>query len=229
MGSPLLHYRPMGSIAARAGARRSAAALILWGAASWVAAAQAPYADAWDPAAVAVAEAAVARLGAKAFLEIRATVVDIKGMATGIGGGTSGIVATVQQVRQAMQDLGATETAIEVRVDLPADVLFDFDKATIRPDAAQALGKLATVIRGFPSSQVLLEGHTDSVGNDAYNQSLSERRADAVKTWLVGKEALEAARFRTQGFGESKPVASNDTDQGRQKNRRVVAVIHKHP
>jgi outer membrane protein OmpA-like peptidoglycan-associated protein len=219
----------MGSIAAHAAARRSLAALILWTAASWAAAAQAPYADAWDPAAVAAAEAAVARLGARTFLEIRATVVDIKGMATGIGGGTSGIVATVQQVRQAMQDLGATETAIEVRVDLPADVLFDFDKASIRPDAAQALGKLATVIRGFPSAQVLLEGHTDSVGNDAYNQSLSERRADAVKTWLVGKEALEAARFRTQGFGESKPVASNDTDQGRQKNRRVVAVIHKQP
>jgi outer membrane protein OmpA-like peptidoglycan-associated protein len=205
----------------------AAAALIVWVAASWAAAAQAPYADAWDPAAVAAAEAAVARLGDKTFLEIRATVVDIKGMATGIGGGTSGIVATVQQVRQAMQDLGATETAIEVRVDLPADVLFDFDKATIRTDAAQALGKLATVIRGFPSAQVLLEGHTDSVGNDAYNQSLSERRADAVKTWLVGKEALDAGRLRTQGFGESKPVASNDTDQGRQKNRRVVAVIHK--
>jgi len=230
MGSPVLHYRHMGSIAARAGARRSAAALILWGATSWAAAAaQAPYADAWDPAAVAAAEAAVARLGARTFLEIRATVVDIKGMATGIGGGTSGIVATVQQVRQAMHDLGATETAIEVRVDLPADVLFDFDKATIRPDAAQALAKLATVIRGFPSAQVLLEGHTDSVGNDAYNLSLSERRADAVKTWLAGKEALDAARFRTQGFGKSKPVASNDTDQGRQRNRRVVAVIHKQP
>jgi outer membrane protein OmpA-like peptidoglycan-associated protein len=204
-------------------------AAIAWNAASFAAAAAAPYADAWDPAAVAAAEAAVARLGAKTFLEIRPTVMDIKGMATGIGGGTSGIVATVQQVRQAMQDLGATETAIEVRVDLPADVLFDFDKATIRPDAAQALGKLATVIRGFPSAQVLLEGHTDSMGNDAYNQSLSERRADAVKTWLVGKEALDAARFRTQGFGETKPVASNDTEQGRQKNRRVVAVIHKRP
>ena len=220
----------MGSIAARAGALRSGIALVLWGAASWSAASgPPPYADAWDPAAVAAAEAAVARLGPKTFLEIQATVLDIKGMATGIGGGTSGIVATVQQVRQAMQDLGATETAIEVRVDLPADVLFDFDKATIRPDAAQALGKLATVIRGFPSAQVLLEGHTDSVGNDAYNQSLSERRADAVKVWLVGKESLDAARFRTQGFGETKPVASNDTDQGRQKNRRVVAVIHKQP
>src|SRR5436189_1488786 len=116
----------MRSIAARAGALRSGIALILWGAASWAAAAQAPYADAWDPAAVAAAEAAVARLGPKTFLEIQAIVLDIKGMATGIGGGTSGIVATVQQVRQAMQDLGATETAIEVRVDLPADVLFDF-------------------------------------------------------------------------------------------------------
>ena len=198
-------------------------------AASLAAAAEAPYADPWEPAAVAAAEAAVARLGARTFLEIRATVVDIKGMATGIGGGTSGIVATVQQVRQAMQDLGATETPIEVRVDLPADVLFDFDKATIRPDAAQALARLATVIRGFPSAQVLLEGHTDSKGNDAYNQTLSERRAEAVKTWLTGKESLGAAPLKTQGFGESKPVASNDTEEGRQKNRRVTAVIRKQP
>ena len=128
-----------------------------------------------------------------------------------------------------MQDLGATETPIEVRVDLPADVLFDFDKATIRPDAAQALARLATVIRGFPSAQVLLEGHTDSMGNDAYNLSLSQRRAEAVKTWLTGKESLAAAPLKTQGFGESKPVASNDTEQGRQKNRRVTAVIRKQP
>jgi outer membrane protein OmpA-like peptidoglycan-associated protein len=196
-------------------------------AASLAAAAEAPYADPWEPAAVAAAEAAVTRLGAKTFLEVRATVLDIKGMAAAIGGGTSGIVATVQQVRQAMQDLGATETPIEVRVELPADVLFDFDKATIRPDAAQALGKLATVIRGFPSAQVMLEGHTDSKGNDAYNQSLSERRADAVKAWLVSKESLDAALFKTQGLGETRPVAGNDTDEGRQKNRRVVAVIRK--
>jgi outer membrane protein OmpA-like peptidoglycan-associated protein len=204
-------------------------ALIAWGAASGTIAAEAPYADAWDAAAVAAAEAAAARLGPKTFLEIRSSVLDIKGLALGIAGSAGGIVATVQQVRQAMQDLGATETPIEVRVDLPADVLFDFDKATIRSDAAQALAKLATVIRGFPSAQVLLEGHTDSVGNDAYNLSLSERRAEAVKAWLSGKESIDVSRFKTQGFGESKPVASNDADDGRQKNRRVTAVIRKQP
>jgi outer membrane protein OmpA-like peptidoglycan-associated protein len=204
-------------------------AFIAWGAASAAIAAEAPYADAWDAAAVAAAEASAARLGPKTFLEIRASVLDIKGLTLGVAGAAGGIVATVQQVRQAMQDLGATETPIEVRVDLPADVLFDFDKATIRSDAAQALAKLATVIRGFPSAQVLLEGHTDSKGNDAYNQSLSERRANAVKDWLSGKESIDVSRFKTQGLGESKPVASNDTDDGRQKNRRVTAVIRKQP
>jgi len=211
----------------RSNRARAMVAAIACGAASFAAAAEAPYADAWDPAAVAAAEAAVSRLGAKPALEIRATVLNITGFALGLSGGAGGIVATVQQVRQAMQDLGATETPLEVRVDLPADVLFDFDKATIRPDAAQALAKLATVIRAFPSGQVLLEGHTDSVGNDAYNQTLSERRAEAVKAWLVGKEGLDASRLKTQGFGESKPVVSNDTDDGRQKNRRVVAIIRK--
>lgn len=206
---------------------RTLLAAIACGAASFAAGSETPYADPWDPAAVAAAEAAVLRLGAKPFVEIRVTVVDIKGMATGVGGGASGIVATVQQVRQAMQDLGATETPIEVRVDLPADVLFDFDKATIRPDAAQALARLATVIRGFPSARVMLEGHTDAKGNDAYNQSLSLRRAEAVKAWLSGKESIDASKLQTQGFGKSKPVASNDTDEGRQKNRRVVAIIRK--
>jgi outer membrane protein OmpA-like peptidoglycan-associated protein len=190
-------------------------------------AAQAPYPDAWDPAAVSAAEAAVARLGAKRSLDVRASVLAITGLPLSLSGGGTGVVATVQQVRQAMQDLGATETALEVRVDLPADVLFDFDKAIIRPDAAQALTRLATVIRAYPRGRTRLEGHTDSAGNDRYNDALSKRRADAVKAWLVQKEGLAAGRLEASGFGERRPVAANDTDEGRQKNRRVSALIRK--
>jgi outer membrane protein OmpA-like peptidoglycan-associated protein len=190
-------------------------------------AAQAPYADAWDPAAVSAAEAAVARLGAKRSLDVHASVLAITGLPLGISGGGTGVVATVQQVRQAMQDLGATETAIEVRVDLPADVLFDFDKASIRPDAAQALTRLATVIRAYPAGRTRLEGHTDSAGNDSYNDALSRRRAEAVKAWLVEKENIGRDRLEAAGFGERRPVAPNDTEVGRQKNRRVSALIQK--
>ncbi len=186
-----------------------------------------PYADPWAPSTEAAAEAAVARLGTNRALNIVPSVLAIRGLTVGVAGQGSGIVATVQQVRQAMQSLGAQETNLEVRVALPADVLFDFDKADIRNDAAAALAQLATVVRAYPAGRVELEGHTDSKGDDAYNQRLSLRRAESVKLWLAEREGIAAERFTTRGAGESRPVASNDDDAGRQKNRRVEVVIHK--
>lgn len=185
-------------------------------------AADPPYADAWDPAAQAAAEAAAAKLGGKPALDLVFPVLEIRGL-------QSGIVSTVQEVRQAMRDLGATETDLEVRVELPADVLFDFDKAEIRSDAARALAQLATLIRAYPSGSATLEGHTDSKGDDAYNQRLSERRAESVGRWLVEREGIDAGRLTPRGWGESKPVAGNEDDAGRQRNRRVEVVIRKAP
>jgi outer membrane protein OmpA-like peptidoglycan-associated protein len=191
-------------------------------------AAETPYAGGpWDPATEAAAEAAVARLGARRALDLRPVVLAIRGLAGGVAGAGRAIVATVQEVRQAMRALGAEETAVEVRVDLPADVLFDFDKADVRSDAAQALARLATLIRGYPAGRVDIEGHTDAKGDDAYNRRLSERRAESVKRWLVEREAIAAERLATRGAGESRPVADNATDAGRQKNRRVEVVIQK--
>ncbi|HVF59782.1 MAG TPA: OmpA family protein [Thermoanaerobaculia bacterium] len=208
--------------------RRLAALLLIAAAGSAPAAAQPAYLDPWDPATVAAAEAAVARLGpARGAVGLRASVLAIPGLTLGIGGGGTGLVASVQELEAAKRDLGAQETALVVRVELPADVLFDFDKAEIRADAAGALGQLATVLRGFPNGTARLEGHTDAKGDDAYNQRLSERRAAAVKTWLVEREGLDAGRLTTRGWGESKPAASNDDDAGRQKNRRVSVIIKK--
>lgn len=187
-----------------------------------------PYAAGpWDRATEVAAEAAAARLGAQRALGIEPSVLQIQGLTSGIGGASQGIVATVQEVHQAMQALGATESALEVKVDLPADVLFNFDKADVRSDAAAALGRLATVIRGYPGGRVEIEGHTDSKGNAAYNQKLSERRAEAVKRWLAEREGIAADRLGTRGAGASRPVADNSTDAGRQKNRRVEVVIQK--
>ena len=184
-------------------------------------AADAPYATGpWDPATEAAAEAAVARLGPRRFVAIQATVVNV-------GGLTAGVTASVQQVRQAMQDLGAKETDLEVHVELPADVLFDFDKADIRADAASALASVATIIRAYPSGSAALEGHTDAKGDDTYNQRLSERRAESVRRWLADNERIDAGKLSARGWGERRPVATNDTDQGRQKNRRVEVVIRK--
>jgi len=193
----------------------------------------ATYEDPWSPATEQAAEAAVARLGANTShavvsqtREIVAKTHEITGLVSGLANATHEVQGEVQDLVVAKRDLGAQESEIEVRVELPADVLFDFDKADIRADAAHALAELATVIRAYKGA-VRLEGHTDSKGAAEYNQKLSERRAASVRQWLVEREQISAERMTTQGFGKTKPVASNDTDAGRQKNRRVEVVIRK--
>lgn len=103
-------------------------------------------------------------------------------------------------------------------------VNFDFDKATIRKDAAQILDEAASTLKDEGSVGVVVVGHTDSRGTDAYNQKLSERRADAVASYL-SKKGVSASRLSTKGLGESQPVASNDTDEGRAQNRRVELLV----
>lgn len=139
----------------------------------------------------------------------------------------------VQDMGGKVQDLQVKETGEEIRIDLAADVLFDFDKANLRPAAQQTLHQAAGIIQDKAKGAVRIEGHTDSKGNDAYNQKLSERRAASVKTWFTDKEGLSKVQFSTQGFGAKKPVASNtkpdgsDDPDGRQKNRRVEIIIKK--
>lgn len=99
-------------------------------------------------------------------------------------------------------------------------VNFDFDKATIRPDAKVVLDEAASILGKNASAKVSVEGHTDAVGADAYNQKLSDRRAAAVVQYLTGK-GVAGSRLSSKGFGESKPVASNETKDGRAMNRRV--------
>lgn len=175
----------------------------------------------WSPETEAAAEAAVSRLGAKRALDLRPSILNIVGLEA------RGIVATVQGLQAAKRALNAQESAIEIRINFPAEVLFDFDKSDVRADAATALSQLATIIRANPSGQTRLEGHTDSVGDDSYNQALSERRAVSVKKWLVEREQIDGAKLITRGWGEARPVAPNDTDLNRQKNRRLEAIVEK--
>jgi len=106
------------------------------------------------------------------------------------------------------------------KVTLAADVLFDFDKAVIKPAGKSKLDDLAAKIRGINLEVVIAIGHTDAIGSDAYNQKLSVRRAESVKSYLVSK-GVEPNRIYTEGKGEKQPVASNKTKDGRAKNRRV--------
>lgn len=115
------------------------------------------------------------------------------------------------------------------KVTLAADTLFDFDQATIKAGGAGKLDQLVESLKGVPIDVVIAIGHTDSRGADAYNQRLSLARAESVKGYLVSK-GIPADRIRTEGRGESQPVASNDTAEGRALNRRVdIEVVQARP
>ncbi len=109
-----------------------------------------------------------------------------------------------------------------------ADILFDFDKATLKRDVEFGLVKVATVLNQFPEMKIQVEGHTDNVGKPDYNLELSKRRAKAVYDFLVGQEVVPE-RMTVEGYGMTRPVADNSTDEGRAKNRRVDLVIQENP
>jgi outer membrane protein OmpA-like peptidoglycan-associated protein len=143
------------------------------------------------------------------------------------------LVFKVEDIGGKVADLQLKETDTEIRIELAADVLFDFDKADIRRDARNALKQVGDVIKEKGKGTVRIEGHTDSKGSDAYNRKLSERRANSVRDSLVKNEGLKNVRFATAGLGAKKPAVSNtkpdgsDDPEGRQKNRRVEIVIGK--
>jgi outer membrane protein OmpA-like peptidoglycan-associated protein len=143
-----------------------------------------------------------------------------------------GITARSEKIQATLKELGAKETDTEYLIELPGDILFDFDKWTIREDAEETLFKVGEIIRAsqYP---VAIIGHTDSKGAEAYNLELSKKRAEAVKQWLVSQAEIDSSRIETTGKGESEPVVPNtnpdgsDNPEGRQKNRRVEIRIRK--
>jgi outer membrane protein OmpA-like peptidoglycan-associated protein len=170
-----------------------------------------------DPDDAAVQAAAHAALGGAKILDINGPVRDVVGITRGI--------------ESVLKDLNAKVTDREIRIELAADVLFDFDKADLRAEAFPSLEKVAEVLRSHAGSPVTIEGHTDGKGTDAYNVPLSEKRAQAVREWLVKKGGAAAAKIATKGWGKSKPIVSNtrpdgsDDPEGRKKNRRVEITV----
>jgi outer membrane protein OmpA-like peptidoglycan-associated protein len=131
--------------------------------------------------------------------------------------------AEVDELLSQLSDLKAKQTERGIVLTM-GDVLFAFDKATLSPEAFRNVDKLADFLRKHPNRSVLIEGHTDSVGSDEYNLDLSGKRADAVKNALVAKGVGEE-RITPKGYGKKYPVASNNTSDGRQLNRRVEVVV----
>jgi outer membrane protein OmpA-like peptidoglycan-associated protein len=131
--------------------------------------------------------------------------------------------AQLADAQQQLADLKAQQTERGTVLTL-GDVLFDTGQATLKPGADLSLNRLAAYLKAHPQTRILIEGHTDSRGSDAYNDALSERRAQAVATALISRGIPEDA-VRAVGRGKAYPIASNDTEAGRQQNRRVEIVL----
>ena len=155
----------------------------------------------------------------------------ITGLNNGLENSGSGLQADAKDLAVALVDLKADVTETEIQVNLSADVLFDFDKSSIKPEADAALQKVALIIAEKRKGNVIITGHMDAKGSDSYNQKLSEQRAQSVRQWFVAKGNLSGDVILTLGMGEGDPVAPNansdgtDNPEGRKLNRRVGIVI----
>lgn len=145
-------------------------------------------------------------------------------------GGTAGAIIGHQMDQQAKEldgdlanaDVERVGEGIVVKFD--SGILFDFDSSDLRPTARNNLTELAASLQKYPKTNVMIVGHTDAQGTDDYNMNLSYRRANSAAQYLMG-QGVSRSRIQTAGRGETEPIASNDTEAGRQENRRVEVAI----
>jgi len=146
-------------------------------------------------------------------------------------GGAAGMIIGHQMDKQAAELKQNIPGAIVervgegIQVTFASGLLFDFDSDVVRSEARTNLRNLASSLDKYPGSELLIVGHTDSVGTDGYNLGLSERRAEAAASYLAG-QGVNRSRIAARGLGETEPVAPNDSDAGRSKNRRVEVAIY---
>ncbi|MFJ3007542.1 OmpA family protein [Pseudomonas fluorescens] len=145
------------------------------------------------------------------------------GLGVNFGGGGKPAPAPVPAPEPVAEAPVEAPVAEVVRVEL--DVKFDFDKSVVKPNSYADIKNLADFMKQYPATHTTVEGHTDSVGPDAYNQKLSQRRADAVKKVLTQQYGVDSSRVNSVGYGKTRPVADNSTEAGRAVNRRVEAQV----
>lgn len=146
-----------------------------------------------------------------------------------VGGGAGAVIGHKmdQQAKEIQQEVPNAEVHREgegIIVTFNSNVLFAFDKSDLTDQAKSTIGDLNTILQKYPDENVLVIGHTDDVGTDAYNQALSERRASAVSSYLTS-QGVSSSRVSTKGMGESDPKVANDTEAHRAENRRVEFVL----
>jgi outer membrane protein OmpA-like peptidoglycan-associated protein len=143
---------------------------------------------------------------------------------TGFGPAIDNVTVTALDTKQPLR---VVESEKEIQISLGAEVLFDSGRFSLKPAAADALQKVAVLLKSYGNQPIAIAGHTDTVGRPEANQTLSENRATAVKNWLTSQGGVPAGRISTRGYGQSQPAATNDTAEGRQKNRRVEIRVQK--
>ena len=172
-------------------------------------------------------------------LHVRPVVVE--GQQSGVGGVSGAVIGGIaggavgytmdKQIKELKEqtagsgvDVTETDNGQAILVNLPEGVTFDVGSYSLKPEFRATLDKVADSLKQYPDSLIDVYGHTDSTGSDAYNQTLSENRARTVANYL-SMQGVSPARIRSQGYGETMPVASNDTPEGRARNRRVEIKI----
>ncbi len=158
---------------------------------------------------------------------------DTKGTLIGaaVGATVGGLVGRQmdQQERQLREEMAGTGVDVQregdtIRLQAPESITFDTDSADIKPQFQGPLANIAESVRQYPNTVVRVEGHTDSTGSASYNQNLSLNRAESVTSYLA-REGVDPARMQAVGYGFSRPIATNDTPEGRAQNRRVEILI----
>jgi OOP family OmpA-OmpF porin len=146
------------------------------------------------------------------------------------------LMAVVTAVQAETRAGGLPELVVDQRINdcpkcaptlvtITLDVEFDTGKAIVKDEYRNEIKKVADFMKTYPNTTAVIEGHTDNVDTVEYNQKLSETRANSVRQYLIDNFGIKASRLTAVGYGETKPIASNKTEEGRQKNRRVQAVI----
>lgn len=128
------------------------------------------------------------------------------------------------EIEQDLQGAQVERVGEGIKVTFDSGILFDVNKASLRPEAQSNLRDLARILNKYPDTNILIEGHTDATGTEEYNLQLSRERAQAVANFLAGMQ-VDPTRFTIMGYGESQPIASNESVEGRQANRRVDLAI----
>ncbi len=146
-----------------------------------------------------------------------------------VGGTTGAIIGNkmdkqAEEIKNTVPDAKVERVGEGIVVEFSSNILFGFDQSSLSNDAKVNLDKLVTVLNHYPDTDIEIQGHTDSRGSESYNQTLSEKRASEVNSYLLQK-GIAGTRMKIKGFGETLPKYDNDTEEGRAQNRRVEFLI----